>query len=380
MFRLVFAPILAASLIAGCGSSSNVPPPPCEGPNPAPECSEECIDDPDCDGRFHCGLEGTCTADCSAHEGQCGSQVCDLDGRCVDPPNIEQGCGLIDLELTPVIPTVTMLVDRSGSMTEDFGGVDRWEAVKEALTDPVDGVAAQLESQVVFGATLYNSTGGSAGGPCPILHTEAPALDNAQAIRALFDAHDPDQDTPTAESIAAVAASFPASDNPRIIVLATDGDPDNCADSDAHDQTSQTMSENAVVDAFGNGIETHVLSVGDQTSQSHLQRLANAGRGQPLDTGNAPFYVANNSQELVDAFGEIIRGVRGCQVKIEGEIDPSLAPAGTVILNGTQLEHGTDWELIDDETVELVGDACDALLDADRVDVKATFPCPIDVE
>lgn len=380
MLRLLTVPFLStAFLLASCGSETV--PPPCAGPDPAPECSVECSDDPDCPDRFYCGGDGTCTADCSAYDGQCGGgQVCDLDGRCVEAPDLDSGCGRIDLALTPVEPTVVLLVDRSGSMTEDFGGVDRWNAVKDALTDPNDGVVAKLDSQVTFGATLYNSEGGNAGGTCPILHSEPPGRDTSDAIRDLFEAHDPDRDTPTAESVEAVAASFPASDDPRIIVLATDGNPDNCNDPDAHDEGSQQMSETAVENAYADGIETHVLSVGNQATASHLQRLANAGRGQDLDNGNAPFYVANDSQELVDAFGEIVRGVRGCRVEIEGPVDPDLAPGGFVIFNGTELEHGVDWQLVDDRTIELIGGACDALLDADRVEIKATFPCPVDVD
>lgn len=377
VFTLPFALLLGA---AGCNSSGTKPGP-CEGANPAPECSAECTTDPDCPDRFFCDVDKTCSADCTVGGGECGSgQACDFDGHCVTEPPLDEGCGRIDVALTPVIPTVVMLVDRSGSMDQGFGNTDRWNAVKEALTDPTNGVAAQLEDQVVFGATLYNSEGGNAGGTCPILHSEAPALQNADNIRTLFDSFGPDQDTPTAESVAAVAADFPDADGPRIIVLATDGDPDNCMDPDAHDQTSQTMSENAVADAYANGIETRVLSVGDQTTASHLQRLANAGSGEDLDTGNATYYVANDPQELVDAFGGIVNGVRGCQVDIEGPVDPDLAPGGVVILNGTILEYDKDWHLIDGDTVELIGAACDALLGAKHVDIKASFPCPVVVD
>ena len=383
MIRLALTTVLISGLASlSCNSSPGTTPdpPPCDGPNPDPQCDVGCEDDADCDGRFSCGDDKTCDADCTAHGGQCGSQVCDLSGSCIDEPDLTNGCASVDLQLTPVKPTVIMLVDRSGSMTADFGGVDRWAAVKDALTDPTNGVAAQLENAVSFGATLYNSTGGNAGGECPILRSEPPSLQNAAAIRTLFDGNQPDQDTPTAESIDAVAASFPPSDDPRIIVLATDGDPDNCVDADAHDQSSQTLSETAVQNAFGQGIETAVLSVGDETSEAHLQRLANAGRGMDLGNGNAPFYVANNSQDLVDAFGEIIAGVRGCQIKVEGNIDASFGPRGTVILNGTILEFDVDWRLIDDETIELIGAACDELLASDQVSIKATFPCPVDPE
>ncbi len=383
VLKLSLTTIFGVALAAlSCNSShgKTPDPPPCTGPNPDPQCSVECTNDSDCTGRFNCGPEKTCTADCTAHGGQCSGQVCDLDGSCVDEPDLSGGCARADIQLTPVKPTVIMLVDRSGSMTANFGGVDRWNAVKNALTDPVNGVAAQLESAVSFGATLYNSEGGNAGGTCPILRSEPPKRNNASAIRALFDANLPDQDTPTAESIDAVAASFPPSDDPRIIVLATDGDPDNCIDSDAHDQSSQILSENAVVRAFTSGIETAVLSVGDQTSVNHLQRLANAGRGQDLANGNAPFYVANNSQELIDAFTQIIAGVRGCQVKMDGSIDANLEADGTVILNGTILEFNVDWRVIDSKTIELIGAACDELLASDQVNVKAQFPCPVVID
>jgi len=232
---------------------------------------------------------------------------------------------------------------------------------------------------------MYSSIGGSnggnngPGGVCPLLQSASAQFNNLPAVNQLFINNGPQADTPTAESIDAVVAGFPVADperpGPRIILLATDGNPDDCTDPDTHGQPSRDLSEAAVLGAYNAGLNTFVLSVGNQVTQTHLQRLANLGVGVNVDTGTEPYYIANNPGELVDAFNEIIRGVRSCRLMINGTVDVSKASEGNVRLNGVTLEYGVDWTLIDENTLELLGSACDTYLNADQVDFDADFPC-----
>jgi hypothetical protein len=81
------------------------------------------------------------------------------------PPEFTSGdCVDVQVQVEPIIPTLVLLVDQSGSMTSNFGGQDRWDAVYETLMDPADGVVASLESSVRFGLTLYTSENGFDGG------------------------------------------------------------------------------------------------------------------------------------------------------------------------------------------------------------------------
>jgi hypothetical protein len=257
------------------------------------------------------------------------------------------------------------------------------DAVREALLDQ-DGVVDQLQSQVRFGATLY--TGDDGIPPCPTLTAVAPALDNHGAIdgalRDLLDIQSLGEDTPTGESLLAVAEAFPApqANDRRIIVLATDGEPDSCAlpdpENDAEQQQTRTLSENAAKSVFQEfGIEVYVLSVGQDAALAHLQRVANAGVGKEFnDPDEAPVYVANNKDELINAFNDIIGGARDCSFSIKGTVtDPE---GGTVTLDGNQLEYGTDWQVSGDgKTLTLLGDACTSYLNGDATDVGAEFTC-----
>ena len=384
--QLLFVVLTASTIAAGCGSDGGGGQPgPCESASPPPECEVSCSADTECGAGFYCGADGQCTADCTAGGGECpAGQGCDDDGRCVPgggDADAGDDCPDIAVALDPVIPTVWLLIDQSGSMTQGFGGGSRWEAVVAALVDATNGVVKQLEDRVVFGASLYTSNGGNAGGVCPILTERTPALNNYAQIDDLMRTNSPAGDTPTSESIDAVVGAFPLPDPekpaPRLIVLATDGDPDNCVDPDAHDVGSQMMSEGSVQAAFTAGILTYVLSVGDDVTASHLQKLANAGVGQPLDTGSAPYYVANDPAQLVAAFDEIIRGARTCTFVIDCPVSVDDACSATVELNGTPLECGVDWQLIDETTLELLGDACDTFLNEDSVLLTAEFPCGV---
>src|SRR5690349_20845582 len=50
-----------------------------------------------------------------------------------NPDSQTDGCTDITVTVTPVIPTIVLQVDRSGSMTEDFSGQSRWSALYETL-------------------------------------------------------------------------------------------------------------------------------------------------------------------------------------------------------------------------------------------------------
>lgn len=286
------------------------------------------------------------------------------------------GCAEIDVSVEPTIPTVVLLVDQSGSMDNDFAGQPRWDAVYATLMDPDAGVVKPLESSVRFGLALYSSVDGFEGGECPMLTEVEPALNNHMAIDAIYEPADPIDETPTGESLAAVANALAASpdDGPKVIVLATDGEPDTCAE--PNPQNGQEEALAAAQAAHAAGVETYVISVGDDVSQDHLQEMANAGVGlDPQGVELATYYQALDTDDLIDAFDEIISGVTSCVFELEGIVDLDLVCEGTVELDGVELECMTDWHLLDPSTLELLGDACETLQDGEPHTLTATWPC-----
>lgn len=386
---LLCALIVALGACGGGNSGGNGdggPSGPCQGE----ECGKPCSSDSSCVIGYHCGPAQECTAECTQGGSECGAgRHCDTRGYCRDgegEPRIDAGvCPNIRVSVEPVIPTVQLLIDHSGSMNQDFGGETRVDAVREALLDAQDGIVAQLESQVRFGATLYTADDTDPDQPCPNLTPVAPALDNfeniAQAISALLDVDRLGADTPTGESLLGVAQAFPPAEgnDRRIIVLATDGEPDTCDDPDPPTQGRQQAANEAteeiakrVFDEFG--IEIYVLSVGRDVTLTHLQRMANAGVGKDFDAADrAPVYVADNKEQLVDAFDAIIGGARECSFALNGTVtDPD---GGTVTLDGRELEYGSEWDLVGASTLRLLGQACDDYLNGTATEVAAEFEC-----
>jgi hypothetical protein len=300
-------------------------------------------------------------------------------------------CARINVDVSEQIPTVLLLIDRSGSMTSAFGNTDRWSATYDTLMNPTTGVVKRLEGGVRFGAALYTSKNGFGGteslegqaaGTCPMLAEVAPALGNHAAIDAVYSNKAPIDDTPTGASIveATDRLDLVAEPGPKLIVLATDGLPDSCTFPDpANDTEAQSARDEAIAAAqaaYQKGIETRVISVGDQVGAAHLQDMANAGAG--LDVGgatNATFYEALNPDDLVAAFDDIINGVRSCVLTLDGQVDPDSASSGIVTFDGQELQQGTDWRLNDPSTIEILGASCDALLAGGDHTIDASFEC-----
>jgi hypothetical protein len=271
-----------------------------------------------------------------------------------------------------------LLVDRSGSMTAAFGASNRWDETYNALMDPSTGVVKGLEGKVRFGVALYTSLDGTLGttplegdpaGTCPMMATVSPSLLNHANIDAMYSPKTPQEDTPTGASIVATTAILQqvTQAGPKIIVLATDGEPDSCTIPDPANDTERAAtaleSTDAAEAAFNAGIETYVISVGDQVGEAHLQDMANAGKGLPIGGAtDATYYTALDPSQLITAVDDIINGVRSCVLTLDGQVTPEGEDSGTVSMDGQLLEKGVDWQLNDPSTIEIIGSACDTLL------------------
>jgi hypothetical protein len=212
---------------------------------------------------------------------------------------------------------------------------------------------------------------------CPIIDQIAPAANNFNAINSQYSPLSPIEDTPTAESLEIIGPQLAAldTDGPKAIVLATDGLPDTCADPDPDGQPeARARAVAAARAAFDSGIETYVISVGDEVSDDHLQEMANAGVGLAADDPSAaPFWRALSPIELGSAFDGIVAGVQGCDYQLDGGVKDG--GTGEVTLDGATLAQGSEWQLIGNNTIHLLGGACDTVRDGDDHTVEAVFTC-----
>jgi hypothetical protein len=319
-----------------------------------------------------CALAGACVGSIDGGEGPLEPDPDDPGDPGGGGP--DEDCPSVRVELVDTVPSVMLLVDRSGTMDADFANTSRWWAVYDTLFDETAGVVKRLEQEVRFGMALYTAY----NGVCPIIEQMAPAMGNYQQLRGLYELYEPVDETPTAVSIDAMVTTLNGiqETGPKIIVVATDGEPDTCAVPDPDGlPEARSAAVGAAQRAHEAGIDLYIISVGDQIAQSHLQDMANAGVGKSVGgTDNAPYYQAFNADALVGAFDSIIGGVRSCSFGIEGQVDPDQAEYGTVTLDGRELTFGTEWQLSDQSTLELLGEACAAVMAGDHT-VEAEFTC-----
>lgn len=360
------------------------------------DCGQACDAATPCGKGQFCGPDATCTAQCVAGDSRCGAgKVCTAQGRCVDDLMIGVGgssntgagggngvCASVDVNLDNQTPTVLLLVDQSGSMNAEFGGSDRWQVLRTALMDQQSGIVSTLQADVRFGLALYSGRDGAA--PCPAITSVAPAMNNYDAIDAEYPVPTSAiiDDTPTGESITAAAKILQAvtEPGPKVIVLATDGEPDSCATPDPQTPEAKELAIKAAQDAFAMGVFTFYISVGNEVSEAHATEMANVGQGYPRSDSMQRFYLANDQAQLADAFKTIVNGVRTCSFQLSGMVTEGGEEQGTVTLDGVVLELNdpNGWRLSSPTTIELVGKACETVKAGDKNTkhhIAASFTC-----
>jgi hypothetical protein len=400
---------------------------------------KDCTANTDCTDGLACSAVKRCSVPCQpGAKGVCKDDaVCRDDATCPTDKDIVIGTGgagtgeggdtngsggassCIDVEVdfTPQIPTVLLLIDRSLSMTAtNFGAavkdaVDagtytlgdcpkdndwRWNVVRDVLMSPTKGIVKPLEGRVRFGLSLYTSVNGrlnlSTNPPvvdpsimCPTLINVPIALGNHQTMLDQFKCSDLGQDTPTGESLRAAADTLKGFTEPgaKVIVLATDGEPDTCdcpnfngnVPADCKKSGKDVEVRQQVVDLagviHGEDVTVHVINVstpGEAALQQHLADVADAGGGK--------VYPGFSPGALSDAFESIIDGARSCVVDLNGEIATGKEKSGTVSLDGSELglDDVDGWQVNSPTQIELLGDACETIKKGGH-DISIKFPC-----
>lgn len=339
-------------------------------------CAEPCVDDGL--GQDFCPGVNSGGNSASGTDDDDGASTAD-DGE--TGGNDGDTCPILDVLLTPQVPTIQFVVDQSGSMGQDFGGVTRWEALTDTLVGNPNAIVTSLQSDIRFGMSLYTGTTAT----CPSITETGAQLDAADEITTLLADNPPASETPTGESFAMAAATVEADtwDGDKFIVLATDGEPDTCAvpnpmDGSPEADAARQAVVDAVADAYAKGIQTFVISVGEAIADTHLQAVANAGQGVQAGEPDAPFYKALGQQALTDAFDDIISGVRECKLDLSDPLQADLAASCTVTVNDNAIPYDdpNGWSLDGDSTIELMGSACTQIQEG-VVNIEMACSCEV---
>lgn len=207
------------------------------------------------------------------------------------------GCQQAAREFVPNIPTVYLLVDRSGTMFDLIdNNVSAWTALRGGVLD----VMRELEGSVRFGFAAFS--GANIGAQTCDLQVPAvpPKLNNYADIAALYEPLErptsaQQKETPTTLAIEEIAQQLRADTETigdKYILFVTDGEPDYCDDGNQlcpPDSVVGLLQRLASgVDATGapaTPIRTLVFGVSSPTATIRgdvLQAFANAGAGLPV--------------------------------------------------------------------------------------------------
>lgn len=338
------------------------------------------------------------------------------------------GCQQAEVNFEPKIPTVFLLVDRSGSM---FRAEPKpWEPLKTAVLDVVE----DLESEIRFGFGAFT---GEVGQMCPMFDRVNADLNNFSAIQTLYNGLQAPVkgETPTMRVLAAVRETLTAdtTDGPKYILFVTDGEPDYCGDGNPICPVDGVVYQ--LQELYAKGIQTFVFGI--QTSETAipeatLQAWANAGAGQPVAEleresdpippirifnecyhggdmnaagwkedftssgramneplgvygttgGNAPVFKPNPADQtaLAEQIRGVIKNVKSCTFDLQGQIEVNVERAGEgkVRINGADVPFNpTDgWRMLSPSQLQLEGAACKNWRDV-GTNIKFDFPCEI---
>ncbi|MDB4928179.1 MAG: Tryptophan synthase alpha chain [Myxococcaceae bacterium] len=292
----------------------------------------------------------------------CADQSCRGTAACVTIP----GCSRGNIEnLLADVSEITLIADRSGSMTARFGDHStRWGALKTA----VNVVLPWADDSFDLGFALF-PVGGACGVPAGGV-TYPPGHGNARVIASELRRTEPDGNTPTRAAIDGVASYFRA--NPttrrRFVLLATDGEP-NC-DSPLGEVV------NSITSLRAGGIDTFVLGIpGPRESLNQMARAGGRARA-----GSTAFYEAETTRQLIDSMNAIVGSTNTCEYPIPSGIPAITDPARLRVVVGAAAipaDAANGWSFTDGSRSRLRfnGSSCATLRASATIGAVVAYNC-----
>lgn len=299
-------------------------------------------------------------------------------------------CEPTTLARTHHLPKVRLVIDGSSMMTLPFDNTTLWEGLRSALFDARQGALRGLERKLAWGLTIYDGTLGDSTLPLPdgglrpnpteeCLRTidVAPKQSNVDQLQSAFPLLPPGGSSPTGRVLQALEAQLPfAGDAPNVVVLVSDGSPnDRCANSNSDEQARGDVRA-ALKRLHVKGVSSYVVSLAKGVSEleQHVGEFAVAG-----GTGQHA-YRAKTVAELAAAFKDIgERMIERCEIPLDGRLQAKDTCNARLELNGDAVACGGDdgWQRADAYTLRLTGAACENYLSADEQTLKVQLPCDV---
>ena len=256
---------------------------------------------------------------------------------------------IVDISTSPIVPTVLIVVDGSGSMTSSIttptGTISRWEAVGVVWMDSGTGSLLPLETRARFGLATFNTAT-----PCPGVMETGYALGNHGLIESSYNSDVPESTATLGDALTAMTSNLEAAGGTvKRVILNIDGEPGSC---ESPSPTPAGLDEAiaAVEVLYSLGIHTHVIGLSTtDISDTTLQSLANAGAGLPQGSNPGALYSqCTTLTEFHDAAADALAAAGLAFFSIEGPaIDPTYEKKLRVVLGDLEIQNDPDngWTL-----------------------------------